>query len=319
MPHSKRSAKRGGKGGKKTKGGSASSNPESNKFRQAAANKLKAPTVRAGRPCPGMLRHRTHPAPSRARDPRAPRVLRLRATVPRCTGHVHAATHCGAAQSDGGAGRAAACVRGCVPDLGLPLALCLCTPLVCAQGIALKSRQDRRGKGPQLTAGRLAAHNDSAEGDGGMQAEAAVTAPAATASAAAAEADPMDAATPAAPAAPSVKDCFAPVRQKWNSMLESDREACAVLAAIDEVLKAEGSDGNVTAYWAALMSYVAYAAAHHTSHIPAAAGGRLSLSLSLSLSLAPPSAFWCAVPVPTFEPTAPAPHRHAAVWPELPL
>ena len=108
-----------------------------------------------------------------------------------------------------------------------------------------------------LTAGRLAAHNDAAEGDDGMAVETAHS---------------IDAAAPV-----QQSDCFAPIRQKWNSQLESDREACAVLAAIDEVLKEQGDGSNVTAYWGALMTSLKSAAESQTETSVAAICYLLSL------------------------------------------
>eukprot|EP00040_Diaphanoeca_grandis_P026390 m.147691 g.147691 ORF g.147691 m.147691 type:complete len:1300 (-) comp30554_c0_seq1:33-3932(-) len=58
------------------------------------------------------------------------------------------------------------------------------------------------------------------------------------------------------------EDIFAPVRQKWNSLQESDKEACAVLAAITESIKEKGAKESPTAYWAALMSTLEVASAN---------------------------------------------------------
>lgn len=48
------------------------------------------------------------------------------------------------------------------------------------------------------------------------------------------------------------------MRQKWNSHLESDREVCAVLAAVTESIAESVGDNDSqpspTAYWAALMT-----------------------------------------------------------------
>jgi len=60
------------------------------------------------------------------------------------------------------------------------------------------------------------------------------------------------------PVAPAGADPFASVRQKWNSHLESDREVCAVLAAVTESITESVGDTDTqpspTAYWAALMT-----------------------------------------------------------------
>lgn len=51
-----------------------------------------------------------------------------------------------------------------------------------------------------------------------------------------------------------LRDTFANVLRLWNSPQESDKEACAVLAAVTESIKAEGGKATPVAYWAALMS-----------------------------------------------------------------
>lgn len=49
-------------------------------------------------------------------------------------------------------------------------------------------------------------------------------------------------------------DPFASVRQKWNSQLESDKEVCAVLAAVTESIAEQGGEETPTAYWGTLMT-----------------------------------------------------------------
>ena len=51
-----------------------------------------------------------------------------------------------------------------------------------------------------------------------------------------------------------IGNIFLPVRQKWNSHQESDKEACAVLAAVTESITEHHTKESPTAYWAALMS-----------------------------------------------------------------
>lgn len=49
-------------------------------------------------------------------------------------------------------------------------------------------------------------------------------------------------------------DIFAQVRLKWNSPLESDKEMCAVLAAVSELVAEKQTGDSPVVYWTALMS-----------------------------------------------------------------
>jgi hypothetical protein len=49
-------------------------------------------------------------------------------------------------------------------------------------------------------------------------------------------------------------DPFASVRQKWNSQLETDKEVCAVLAAVTESIREQGGEETSTAFWGVLMT-----------------------------------------------------------------
>ena len=82
--------------------------------------------------------------------------------------------------------------------------------------------------------------------------------------------------SPAEPGS-EVDRAFRPVRRLWNSTMESHREACAVLAAVTESIKASGGEETPTAYWAALMSTLEHTRAAEEKAAVAALTHLLSL------------------------------------------